>query len=91
MSNHKRNTDPMKQSPRCGAKTRKGQPCAAPAVRGAKRCRMHGGKGSGAPKGNTNAVTTGLHTAKMKRLRSGLHAEWLASVRMLKEIGLEPK
>lgn len=38
-------------TPRCGAKTRKGTPCQAPAVRGRKRCRMHGGTNPGAPPG----------------------------------------
>lgn len=49
-------------SPRCGAKTRQQTTCMAPAVRGNRRCRMHGGKGSGAPKGSQNALKTGLHT-----------------------------
>ncbi len=50
-------------SPRCGARTRRGTPCAGPAVDGRKRCRMHGGaKGSGAPKGNANALKHGLFT-----------------------------
>ena len=63
MSNHPRNTGPMRDSPRCGAKTRSGTPCQAPAVKGKKRCRMHGGaKGSRAPKGNQNALKHGLHT-----------------------------
>jgi hypothetical protein len=57
-----RNTGPMLLSPRCGAKTRSGQPCMAPAVRGKKRCRMHGGaRGSGAPRGNQNALKHGLY------------------------------
>jgi uncharacterized protein YjcR len=35
----------------------------SPAVRGKKRCRMHGGAlGSGAPKGNRNAVKHGFYT-----------------------------
>lgn len=50
-------------APRCLAKTRKGAACQAPAVRGAKRCRMHGGKGSGAPKGNRNAWKHGARSA----------------------------
>ena len=34
----------------------------APAVKGKCRCRMHGGaKGSGAPKGNKNALKHGLY------------------------------
>jgi uncharacterized protein YjcR len=66
-SNHKRNTGPMRVSPRCGAKTRKGTPCQSPAVQGKKRCRMHGGaKGSGAPVGNQNALKHGLYTAESK-------------------------
>ena len=60
---HKRNTGPMLNSLRCGAKTRRGTPCQAPAVRGKNRCRMHGGaKGSGAPKGNKNALKYGHYT-----------------------------
>ena len=58
-----RNTGPMRQSPRCGAKTRAGTPCQAPAVHGKKRCRMHGGaQGSGAPKGNQNALKHGMYS-----------------------------
>ena len=60
-SNHQRNTEPMLRSVRCGASTRSGAPCRAPAVAGAHRCRMHGGKGSGAPAGNRNAVKHGLY------------------------------
>ena len=33
-------------APRCGAKTRKGTPCRAPAMPNG-RCRMHGGKSTG--------------------------------------------
>lgn len=43
---------------RCGAKTRSGQPCQAQAMPNG-RCRMHGGKDSGAPKQNTNAAKPG--------------------------------
>ena len=60
---HPRNTGPMLSSLRCGAKTRSGKPCRSPAVRGKKRCRMHGGAlGSGAPRGNKNAFKHGLYT-----------------------------
>ena len=41
-------------SPRCGAKTRRGTPCRAPAMPNG-RCRMHGGLSPGAPRGNRNA------------------------------------
>jgi glucans biosynthesis protein len=45
----------LAQAPRCHARTRSGMPCRSPAVKGKARCRMHGGKGSGAPRGNRNA------------------------------------
>jgi len=61
-SNHQRNTGPMLTSQRCGAKTRSGKPCMSPAVSGKKRCRMHGGAaGSGAPRGNQNALKHGRY------------------------------
>ena len=64
----------MLASPRCGAKTRAGGSCRAPAMRGKRRCRMHGGApGSGAPRGNRNARRHGLFTgeaiAERKRIR----------------------
>ena len=63
MSDYIRNIGPMLASPRCGAKTRSGGACRSPAVRGKKRCRMHGGApGSGAPRGNQNARQHGLFT-----------------------------
>ena len=62
---HPRNTEPMKASPRCGARTRKGVPCRSPTVAGKSRCRMHGGaEGSGAPLGNRNALKHGQFTRK---------------------------
>jgi hypothetical protein len=58
--NHVRNTSAMWTTPRCGAETRSGTPCRAPALHGKTRCRMHGGaRRSGAPKGNQNARTHG--------------------------------
>jgi hypothetical protein len=79
----------MHQSPRCGAKTRNGTPCRSPAVRGKRRCRMHGGaKGSGAPKGNQNAYKTGDYTreriAERRKLR-GLIREWRNTIREIEE------
>ena len=60
----------MLASARCGAKTRTGKPCAAPAVAGKKRCRMHGGaQGSGAPKNNKNALKDGYYTKEERERR----------------------
>lgn len=65
MSNLAPNTGPMLASPRCGARTRAGGSCRAPAVRGKRRCRMHGGApGSGAQKGNQSARWHGLFTGE---------------------------
>ena len=61
MRDRARNISPMLASPRCGAKTRCGDACRSPAVRGKRRCRMHGGAvGSGAPTANQNARKHGL-------------------------------
>jgi hypothetical protein len=55
----------MLASPRCGAKTRAGGSCRSPAVRGKRRCRMHGSApGSGAPSGNHNARRHGRFTGE---------------------------
>ncbi|QDF36563.1 HGGxSTG domain-containing protein [Bradyrhizobium symbiodeficiens] len=60
---HTRNTRAMAASPRCGAGTREGHACRAPAMRGKLRCRMHGGApGSGAPWANRNAQKHGAFT-----------------------------
>jgi len=74
MSDHARNTATLLASPRCRAKTRAGGPCRSPAVRGKRRCRMHGGAPrSGAPDGNRNARRHGLFTeeaiAERRRIR----------------------
>lgn len=67
------------RAPRCGARTRSGTACHPPAVRGKKRCRMHGGAaGSGAPKGNRNAFKHGARSKEMQELAALLntyHAE----------------
>jgi hypothetical protein len=44
----------LRQAPRCGARTRGGTPCQRPALRGRKRCRLHGGLSPGAPRGSKN-------------------------------------
>ena len=74
--NHTRNIKPMQSAPRCGARTRSGDPCRSPAANGKGRCRMHGGaKGSGAPNGNNNALKHGLF--------SGQHLAWRRDINAL--------
>jgi hypothetical protein len=57
----------------------------SPAVSGKKRCRMHGGApGSGAPRGNKNALKHGQHTREAIKERRQLRA-LLRQSRMLIE------
>jgi len=44
----------LRRVPRCGALTRAGTACQCPAIRGRKRCRLHGGLSPGAPRGHRN-------------------------------------
>jgi hypothetical protein len=46
----------MAAAPRCQAHTRQKASCLSPTVKGQRVCRMHGGKGSGAPKGVANGA-----------------------------------
>jgi len=81
-------TGPMLASPRCGAKTRSGRPCRAPAVYGKKRCRMHGGApGSGAPKGNRNALKHGLYTKEARAERRRSRELIRESRRLMRDLG----
>ena len=47
----------LKRAPRCGARTRAGTACQRPAIRGRKRCRLHGGLSPGAPRGFRNETS----------------------------------
>ena len=54
----------LRRAARCGAKTRAGAPCQRPAIRGRRRCRLHGGLSPGAPRGSRNGnYKTGDWTA----------------------------
>ena len=84
---HPRSTHGMQESPRCGANTRKGTPCQAPAVRGKARCRMHGGaRGSGAPVGNRNALKHGMFTRQAIDERCQLRELMRNAERTLREV-----
>ena len=47
----------------CGEKTKRGLACKAPAMTNGK-CRWHGGRNRGAPRGNKNALKHGYYTAE---------------------------
>src|SRR5829696_2327225 len=65
---------PMHLSRRCGARTRSASPCRSPAMPNG-RCRMHGGKSPGAPKGKANGnYRHGRFTCEAIERRRGLNA-----------------
>jgi glucans biosynthesis protein len=66
MTNNPMQPERLALAPRCLAKTRSGAECQSPAVRGRRRCRMHGGTNAGPPKGNRNARKHGGYSAKTK-------------------------
>lgn len=75
-------------APRCLAKTRRNTACQSPAVRGKRRCRLHGcGRGSGAPKGNAFAVTHGQTTAIAKAFRLDVRRVLKETRELVHEIG----
>jgi hypothetical protein len=87
MSDHIRNVSPMLASPKCGARTRRGGACRAPAVRGKRRCRMHGGAaGSGAPGANQNARKHGLFTREAIEERRRIQVLLGEARKLLKEM-----
>lgn len=88
MNDHPRTIGPMLASPRCGAKTRSGHACRAPAVNGEMRCRMHGGaNGTGAPAENENARKNGMFTREAIAERKRMQALLREALRVLDEMG----
>ena len=72
-------TNPSGISGICGARLRNGGPCDARPAPGKRRCRNHGGApGTGAPKGNKNALKHGAYTAasraRVKAMRDYVRA-----------------
>ncbi|EHL30005.1 HGGxSTG domain-containing protein [Legionella drancourtii] len=81
----------FEDAPRCGARTKNnyGKPCKCPAIRGKKRCRVHGGaQGSGAPRYNHNALKHGETTAEAKAFKSEIRQAIQRSKKIIKEFEL---
>ena len=55
-------------APRCGAKNRRGMSCQCPAMRGRRRCRLHGGKSTG-PR-----TAEGLERVRQAATRHGFYS-----------------
>lgn len=73
----------MHVSHRCLAKTRKGTPCQSPAVKGRRRCRMHGGTNPGAPKGSQNAFKHGYYSRAAISARSRIRKHLKTTAELL--------
>ena len=72
-----RTTLPKAQAaPRCGARTRSGCPCRAPAMPNG-RCRMHGGRSTG-PR-----TAEGMERLRTARTKHGAHASEMRETRAL--------
>ena len=70
-SRNRRNTEPMRSSPRCGAKTRARYPCKSPSRCRQARGRMHGGlKGYGGADREPECAEHGGFTKEAKKLRA---------------------
>lgn len=63
----------LREAPRCLARTRRRTECQSPAMPNG-RCRLHGGKSPGPPKGNRNAWKHGLRAAEHRAMRLLLRA-----------------
>jgi hypothetical protein len=60
----------LRRAPRCGAKSRAGTPCRCPAIRERARCRLHGGRSTGAPRGLKNGnYRDGTYTLEAQQER----------------------
>ncbi|MDH3230231.1 MAG: hypothetical protein OEN55_10600 [Alphaproteobacteria bacterium] len=78
---------PIRRATPCGALTRAGGRCRAPAVGGKARCRMHGGApGAGAPRGNRNAWKHGYWGAAAEADRRHVAALIDEGKRMLEDL-----
>ncbi len=77
---------PMHLSPRCGARTRSGKSCLSPGMRNG-RCRMHGGKATGAPKGNKNAFKHGLYSKEAIDERQKISALLKQMRQLVEQVG----
>lgn len=74
------------QASRCGAKSRKGTPCRSPAMKNG-RCRMHGGKSTGAPLGVRHGrYRQGLYTKEAQQENMQIRAVLEDSKALLRRV-----
>jgi hypothetical protein len=76
--------NPMHASPRCGARTRQGRPCLSPAIRGKRRCRLHGGLSTG-PR-----TAEGLERSRRARWKHGRYSREAREARAAERLTRPP-
>jgi len=73
--------------PRCQAKAKStGRRCGNIAIKGKRVCYIHGGRSSGPPKGNTNALKHGRYSEKTKKEKREMAATIEEMETLLKKI-----
>ena len=65
---------------RCGAKTRVGGACQNPAIKGRGRCKLHGGRSTGARSPQGKARVAAAHTTHGKRSKA--HLEKVRAIKL---------
>ena len=79
----------LRTLPRCGAVAKSsGKRCGNPAMKGKRVCYIHGGKSTGPPPGNQNALKHGNHTAAAIETRRYIRMLLDRSITLIKEIGV---
>jgi len=89
---HLKNGNPpcdLRSMPKCQAVAKStGRRCGNIAMKGKNVCHIHGGKSSGAPKGNMNALKHGCYTAKAIAERRYMREFIKEALRLIKEIAV---
>jgi hypothetical protein len=82
-----RKGSPTHPTLQCGARTRSGSFCRSLAVKGKRRCRMHGGAaGSGGRLGNRNALKHGRYAAEAQALRRHVRSLLCAAHELVEKV-----
>jgi hypothetical protein len=68
---------------RCGARARSGEPCRKPALRGKRRCQLHGGRSTGGPTGTNNGNYRHGRATKIAKDRAKRSRARLLLLRMI--------
>lgn len=74
LKNGNRTGNPL-NAPRCGARNRQGLPCRSAAMKGKRRCRLHGGKSTG-PR-----TPEGIAAIKTSRTKHGRYSKEAVALR----------